>query len=230
MTLIIKNITKFYEIENNKFYALKNINIKFPNKGIVSVVGPSGCGKSTLLNLISRIDKPSEGQIIYKGFDINKFSKRKLAHYRNKEIGFIFQNYNLLENESVLTNIALPMQLANKKKRDYENRVIELLQLVNLSESFLNKKVNELSGGEKQRVAIARSLANSPSLLLADEPTGALDSKNSLQIMEILKKISERVLVILVSHNQELVNKYSDHIISINDGKTEHINLSNEHF
>lgn len=229
MTLIIKNITKYYETENNKFYALKNINIRFPDKGLVSITGPSGCGKTTLLNLISLLDKPSEGQIIYKGTNINKLSRRQLLHYRNKEIGIIFQNYNLLENESVFTNIALPMQIANKKKQNYKNRVEELLHLVNLNKDSIYKKVNELSGGEKQRVAIARSLANSPSLILADEPTGALDVKNSLQIMEILKKISERVLVILVSHNQQLVNTYSDHIICINDGKTENIDLNKEH-
>lgn len=229
MTLIIKNITKYYETENNKFYALKNINIRFPDKGLVSITGPSGCGKTTLLNLISLLDKPSEGQIIYKGTNINKLSRRQLLHYRNKEIGIIFQNYNLLENESVFTNIALPMQIANKKKQNYKNRVEELLHLVNLNKDLIYKKVNELSGGEKQRVAIARSLANSPSLILADEPTGALDVKNSLQIMEILKKISERVLVILVSHNQQLVNTYSDHIVCINDGKTENIDLNKEH-
>lgn len=229
MTLIIKNIMKYYETDNNKFYALKNINIRFPDKGLISITGPSGCGKTTLLNLISLLDKPSEGQIIYKGININKLSRRQLLHYRNKEIGIIFQNYNLLENESVFRNIALPMQIANKKKQNYKNRVEELLHLVNLNKDLIYKKVNELSGGEKQRVAIARSLANSPSLILADEPTGALDVKNSLQIMEILKKISEQVLVILVSHNQQLVNTYADHIVCINDGKTENIDLNKEH-
>lgn len=219
MSLVLDNVSRYYEVDKKRFYALKDIKIVFPETGLISIVGNSGCGKSTLLNMLSGVDKPSEGHVCFNGYDINKFSKKERLLYLNNNLGIVFQSYNLLEKETALQNIILPMQIMGKKKKEAVSFGIELLKYVNLSEKLMDKKVNTFSGGEKQRISIARALANKPKVILADEPTGALDSKNSIMIMELLKKISKDTLVVLVSHDRELVDKYSDDIIELKDGK-----------
>lgn len=214
----LENVSKSFRSERASFTAVKNVSLELPSTGLISIVGKSGCGKSTLLNLISGIEKPSKGLIKYKSKNLNKFSKRRLAKYHLQDISMVFQHYNLIEDLSVLENIALPLliggkrkSLANKKARDYLKR-FSLEQLE-------KQKISTLSGGEKQRVAIIRSLITNPAALLCDEPTGALDEKNSLLVMDELKKISKTKLVLVVSHNKELVDKYSDRILSMNDGE-----------
>lgn len=226
MSLVLDNVSRYYEVDKKRFYALKDIKIVFPETGLISIVGNSGCGKSTLLNMLSGVDKPSEGHVYFNGYDINKFSKKERLLYLNNNLGIVFQSYNLLEKETALQNIILPMQIMGKKKKEAVSFGIELLKYVNLSEKLMDKKVNTFSGGEKQRISIARALANKPKVILADEPTGALDSKNSIMIMELLKKISKDTLVVLVSHDRELVDKYSDDIIELKDGKI----VSQKHF
>ena len=205
--LILKNISKQYEGSNS--FTLKNINLKFDNQGLVCILGPSGCGKSTLLNLIGGLDFPTEGDIFIDDALLKSLNKKDLDYYHNKYVGFVYQNYNLINYLNVVENI----ELINKNK-DIDN----LLKYLHL-EVKKYKKVNNLSGGEKQRVAIARSLSNHPHLILADEPTGALDTKTSDEIMELLKKISKDILVIVVTHNENLALKYANRIIKMEDGK-----------
>lgn len=205
--LILKNISKQYH--DSKNYTLKNINLKFANKGLVSILGPSGCGKSTLLNIISSIDTPSAGKLLIDNININKLSPRTLNYYHGKFIGLVYQNYNLLNYMNVVDNI----ELINKSK--HTKSILDYLHLSD--KKFCS--VKNLSGGEKQRVSIARALVNNPRILLCDEPTGALDSKTSEEIMKLLKDISKKILVIVVTHNENLAKQYSDRIITMNDGK-----------
>lgn len=204
----------------NDFFALKDFTYTFPGKGLVSIVGKSGSGKTTIANLISLIDKPSEGKIFFNNIDINTFNKKRVQAYRNKDISFIFQHYNLLLDSNVIDNIILPRLLFQESELEAKHDACLLLDKIGLdSNSYKNKLVKDLSGGEAQRVAILRALINSPSILIADEPTGALDEKNSISIMEIFKSISKKRLIILISHNIELVDKYSDQIIILKDGR-----------
>ena len=204
--LILKSINKQYQ--GSTTLALKNINLKFENHGMVCILGPSGCGKSTLLNLIGGLDSPTSGDILIDDAILKKFSKKDLDYYHNKYVGFVYQNYNLINYLNVVDNI----ELINKSTRT--NELLKYLHLDNKK----YKKVNNLSGGEKQRVAVARSLINEPHVLLCDEPTGALDVKTSNEIMTLLKSISKNILVIIVTHNEELVLKYGDRIIRMEDG------------
>lgn len=204
--LILKNISKQYQ--GSTSLALKNINLKFENHGMVCILGPSGCGKSTLLNIIGGLDSQTNGDILIDDVVLKNLSKKELDYYHNKYVGFVYQNYNLINYLNVVDNI----ELINKNKR-----TIELLKYLHL-EHKKNSKVNNLSGGEKQRVAIARSLINEPHILLCDEPTGALDIKTSNEIMTLLKSISKDILVIIVTHNEELALKYGDRIIRMEDG------------
>ena len=203
--IILRNIYKKY----NDNYVLKNINIKFPEKGLIMLLGKSGSGKSTLLNIIGGIDTPTSGSVFYKGIEINKLNKKNINKYHKKEVSFIFQNYNLINYLSVEDNILLGRKKTN---------INYLLKKVNLYDKK-DTKVYKLSGGEQERVAIARALYNSPKVLLCDEPTGALDSKTSESIMEYLKRYSENNLVIMVTHDEQLANTYGDKIIRIIDGK-----------
>lgn len=204
--LILKSINKQYQ--GSTTLALKNINLKFENHGMVCILGPSGCGKSTLLNIIGGLDFPTTGDILIDDTILKNFSKKDLDYYHNKYVGFVYQNYNLINYLNVVDNI----ELINKNKRT--NELLKYLHLDNKK----YKKVNNLSGGEKQRVAIARSLINEPHILLCDEPTGALDIKNSNEIMNLLKSISKDILVIIVTHNEEFALKYGDRIIRMEDG------------
>lgn len=209
--LELKNVSKSYK--NTK--VLNNVNIKFREKEFVSILGPSGSGKTTLLNIIGGLDKYDEGNLIIDGVLTRNFKENDWDNYRSKRIGFIFQNYNLINHLTVLENVELALLVNGKKNK---SKIIDTLKKVGL-EDEMNKLPNELSGGQMQRVAIARSIINENDIILADEPTGALDSKTSVEIMEILKEISRNKLVIMVTHNVELANIYSDRIIEINDGK-----------
>lgn len=228
---VVNNLSKKFKIDKSSFYALKNINLIFPSSGLVSITGKSGSGKSTFLNLIAGIEKPSSGTIKINGIDITKLSDRKFSEYHLSDISIIFQHYNLFLGCSGIENVTLPLLMRGYSKNESYKKADALFERFKMSE-LKNNKVKYLSGGEKQRVAIMRSLITNPKILLCDEPTGALDSKNSILIMNILKEISESKLVILVSHNIDLVNAYSDRIItfkdgSINDDKTLIENVTN---
>ena len=216
----LQNVSRQYTIgKNEKFYAIKNISLIFDECGITTISGKSGSGKSTIINMIGGIDKPTEGHILIDNVDITKISRVKWSKLYKNKIGILFQNYNLLSDETALFNVAISLMINGMKKSSANNRARILLDHVGLKEELFNKKVSLLSGGEQQRVALARTLANEPEIILCDEPTGALDSRNSKRVMDILKEYSENHLIILVSHNPHLVNKYSDRIITIADGK-----------
>ena len=214
---VCKNLTKTFKIGSKEIKVLNNVNCLFPCKGVISICGKSGCGKSTLLNILSGIEKPSSGEVFFCGKNICKFKDKKISRYHLSDISIIFQHYNLFDDLSVIENISLPMEMRKESTNKRYERAIELLKEVGLEE-LKNRTCSTLSGGEKQRVAICRALANNPRVILCDEPTGALNQENAELIMNILKKISETRLVILVSHNLELVKKYSDKILWMKDG------------
>ena len=219
-TLLIKNLTKKYQINKDKvFTALNPTNLSFDSTGLVSIVGKSGSGKSTLLNLIARIDTPTSGEIYLYGKEYSKFKKKDDYKFLNRDIGIVFQQYNLLDDQTVLTNVEIPLLIGGMNKINAKAKAKALLESVGISYELIKNLTTKLSGGERQRVAIARAIANSPRILLCDEPTGALDSSNSVMVMELLKTISKDRLVIVVSHNLQLVKKYSDRIIELSDGK-----------
>jgi putative ABC transport system permease protein len=225
--LEIKNLTKNYQVDQTTFSAIDDLTISFPKVQFVSVLGPSGCGKTTLLNCIGGLDNPSQGDILLNGKSLSKMTSKELDSYRNNEIGFVFQNYYLIPQLSVLDNIKIALEVRDYSIREVEKRALEALRKVGL-ENLKNKKPNQLSGGQAQRVAIARSIVTDPEIILADEPTGALDSENSLSIMELLKELSKDRLVIMVTHNEELARRYSDRIISMKDGKLVHDEVVNK--
>ncbi len=198
---------------------LHNISLTFPRTGLIAVIGKSGSGKSTLLNMISLMDKPSSGTVYYMDQDTSTWSSKRINDYHNKDIGIVFQHYHLLENETVLFNVMLPALIGGHSKKEAERKAIELLESIGFKKELYHNKCSDLSGGEKERVAILRSIINNPKILLADEPTGALDSYNSLLVMETFKKISKNRLVIFVTHNNELVDKFANQVITIKDGK-----------
>lgn len=218
--LELKNIHKSYKTKTLNQHVLKGINLKFRENEFVAILGPSGSGKTTLLNIIGGLDRYDEGDLILKGKSTKNFKNKNWDSYRNKSVGFIFQSYNLISHMNVLNNVEMGMTLSGKKPKYRKSKAIELLEEVGLKE-HIHKKPNQLSGGQMQRVAIARALANDPEIILADEPTGALDSKTSIQIMELIKKISKNKLVIMVTHNAELAEKYADRIIKMKDGVLE---------
>ena len=216
--LCLNNVTRSYEINDGKKYALNHFSYTFPSCGFYGVVGKSGSGKSTLLNLISLLDKPTDGDIYFMNENIQKWSDKRKRQYRFNDLGLVFQHYNLIESETVLYNIALPQLIAGKTEKAAFQRAQELLDSIGFRKTLYNQKVKDFSGGEKERVAILRSIANNPRMILADEPTGALDSRNSELFMKMFKDISKSKLVIMVSHNNKLIDKYADEIITIKDG------------
>jgi len=216
--LKLKNITKVYNSSNEKLKALDNVSIMFRKSEFVSILGPSGCGKTTLLNIIGGLDRYTSGDLIINGKSTKYFKDRDWDSYRNYSVGFVFQNYNLIGHQTVLSNVELALTISGVSKKERKKRAIKALEEVGLKRQ-INKKPNQLSGGQMQRVAIARALVNNPDIILADEPTGALDTKTSIQVMEILKNISKDKLVIMVTHNPDLAQKYSSRIIKILDGK-----------
>ena len=216
--LKLNNIKKNYETGNESVKALKGISIEFRENEFVSILGPSGCGKTTLLNIIGGLDHYTSGDLIIDGISTKKYKDRDWDTYRNHRIGFVFQNYNLISHQTVLSNVELALTLSGVDKQTRRKKAIEVLEKVGLKDQMY-KKPNQMSGGQMQRVAIARALVNDPDILLADEPTGALDTKTSVQIMEILKEISKDRLIIMVTHNPELAKKYSTRIINLLDGE-----------
>ncbi len=216
--LELKGVIKNYYVADRVVEALKGIDLKFREKEFVSVLGPSGCGKTTLLNIIGGLDQYTFGDLVINGRSTKSFSDRDWDVYRNHRVGFIFQTYNLIPHQTVLGNVELALTIAGVGKQERTVRAKRALDKVGLKDEY-NKKPNQLSGGQQQRVAIARALVNDPEILLADEPTGALDTQTSLQIMELIKEIASEKLVIMVTHNPELAEKYSSRIIRMLDGE-----------
>lgn len=216
--LEIKNITKDYKTGDEVVHALRGITITFRDSELVAVLGHSGCGKTTLLNIIGGLDHATEGDLIINSRSTKQYKARDWDTYRNHSVGFIFQSYNLIPHQTVLSNVELALTLSGVSKAERRRRAKEALEKVGLGDQ-LNKKPNQMSGGQMQRVAIARALVNDPEILLADEPTGALDSETSIQIMELIKEIAKDRLVIMVTHNPELANDYATRIVRLVDGK-----------
>ncbi len=216
--LEIKKISKVYTTESFDQKALDDVSISFRKNEFVSILGPSGSGKTTLLNIIGGLDKYTAGDLIINGVSTKKYEDRDWDTYRNHKIGFVFQSYNLITHQSILANVELALTLSGVSKKARRKRAEEALKSVGLKD-HMYKRPNQLSGGQMQRVAIARALVNDPDIVLADEPTGALDSKTSTQIMELLKDVAKDRLVIMVTHNKELAEEYSTRIIELKDGK-----------
>ncbi|HCG36361.1 MAG TPA: ABC transporter, partial [Clostridiales bacterium] len=216
--LKLRHVTKDYLTGDTKVCALKDVNIDFRKNEFVAVLGPSGCGKTTLLNIIGGLDRYTEGDLIINGVSTKEYKDGDWDTYRNYSIGFVFQTYNLISHQTVLSNVELALTLSGVSKEERRRRAKEALFKVGLADQ-LNKKPNQMSGGQMQRVAIARALVNNPDILLADEPTGALDTQTSVQIMEILKEISKEKLIIMVTHNADLAKTYSTRIVKLLDGE-----------
>ena len=217
--LKVINLQKDFKNNRNTFKILKDVNLDVKEGEFLSIMGPSGAGKTTLLNILSTIDKPTSGKVYYENKDINKISNKELSKFRRDNIGFIFQDYNLLDSMSVEDNIALPLVIANEKQSKIKSEIIKLSKFFGI-EAHLKKYPYELSGGQKQRVATARALITSPKIIFADEPTGALDSKSSSELLNCLKEMNEKfnVTVIMVTHDPFSAS-YSKKVIFIKDGK-----------
>ena len=216
--LQLKEIVKDYGSDETIVHALKGVTLSFRNSEFVAILGPSGCGKTTMLNIIGGLDRYTSGDVLINGKSTTTFKNNDWDAYRNNYVGFIFQNYNLINHQTILENVELAMTLSGITAKERKARATEALAKVGL-DGQLHKKPNQLSGGQMQRVAIARALVNNPEIILADEPTGALDSKNSVQIMDILKEIAKERLVIMVTHNDDLATEYSNRIIKMLDGE-----------
>ncbi|MBR0408949.1 MAG: ABC transporter ATP-binding protein/permease [Clostridia bacterium] len=216
--LVLKDIAKDYQAGDTKVEALRGIDLQFREREFAAILGPSGCGKTTLLNIIGGLDQYSRGDLIINGRSTKGFKDSDWDTYRNHSIGFVFQSYNLIPHQTVLSNVELALTLSGVAPEERRRRAIEALEKVGLKDQ-IKKKPNQMSGGQMQRVAIARALVNDPDILLADEPTGALDSETSVQVMEILKEISKDKLVIMVTHNPDLAEAYASRIIRLLDGR-----------
>ena len=216
--LKIKDISKDYGIKGFKTNVLKNISIAVNEGDFISITGPSGAGKTTLLNLMSTLDKATSGKIILDGIDVSKIKNKELSKLRREKIGFIFQDYNLLDNMNLMNNIALPLALGKKRSKEIEDRVIEIAKKFGLS-NHLDKYPYQLSGGQKQRGAAARSLITNPSVIFADEPTGALDSKSAYELLDSLDRINKEnnATIIMITHDP-ITASYSNEIYMLNDG------------
>ncbi|MBD5138955.1 MAG: ABC transporter ATP-binding protein/permease [Ruminococcus sp.] len=216
--LELNNIVKNYSVGGTDIRALRGVSVKFRENEFVSVLGPSGCGKTTLLNIIGGLDQYTSGDLIINGRSTKQYKDRDWDTYRNHSVGFVFQSYNLIPHQTVLSNVELALTLSGVSKAERRRRATEALEKVGLGDQ-LTKKPNQMSGGQMQRVAIARALVNEPDIILADEPTGALDSETSVQIMELLKEIAKDKLIIMVTHNPDLAEQYSTRIIRLLDGE-----------
>ena len=218
-TLIkLKDVGKIYQMEEVKVQALKKIDLEINKNDFLAIMGPSGSGKSTLLHMIGCLDRPSYGKIIINGVDISKLNDSKLARLRGREIGFVFQTFNLYPTLTALENVELPMMIIEKNKKERRERAIELLKLVDLEERS-NHLPSQLSGGERQRVSIARALANDPNLILADEPTGNLDSRSGDEIMKIFVNLNESGKTVVVITHDQVIASHAKSIVKIKDGE-----------
>lgn len=216
--LVVENLTKIYRPKKGKpVTAINNVSLQLPQKGMVFLLGKSGSGKSTLLNLLGGLDSYTSGDILIKGKSTKDFKSSDFDSYRNTYIGFIFQEYNVLEEYTVSKNIALALELQHKKADPDE--IKSIMSNVDLETELFDRRIDELSGGQKQRVAIARAIVKNPDIIMADEPTGSLDSLTGKQVFETLKKLSQDRLVIVVSHDRESAELYGDRIIELADGK-----------
>ena len=215
--LELKNIAKDYAVGDDAVHALKGVNVEFRDSEFVAILGQSGCGKTTLLNIIGGLDQYTSGDLVINGTSTKKYMDADWDAYRNHSVGFVFQSYNLIPHQTVLSNVELALTLSGVSASERRKRAIEALEQVGLGDQ-LNKKPNQMSGGQMQRVAIARALVNDPSIVLADEPTGALDSETSLQVMGILQEVARDRLVIMVTHNPELAYQYANRIVQLKDG------------
>ena len=216
--LELKNITKVYPAGDGNVEALKGVSLQFRSSEFVSILGPSGCGKTTMLNIIGGLDQYTSGDLIINGRSTKNFGDRDWDAYRNHSVGFVFQSYNLIPHQTVLENVELALTLSGVSRKERRKRAVEALNKVGLGNQ-LKKRPNQMSGGQMQRVAIARAIVNDPDIILADEPTGALDTETSVQVMEILHEIARDRLVIMVTHNPELAERYSSRIIRVLDGE-----------
>ena len=216
--LELVGIKKDYPAGEGKVEALKGVSLRFRKSEFVAILGPSGCGKTTMLNIIGGLDQYTSGDLVINGRSTKGYKDRDWDAYRNHSVGFVFQSYNLIPHQTVLSNVELALTLSGVSKRERRKRAVEALERVGLGDQ-INKRPNQLSGGQMQRVAIARAIVNNPDIILADEPTGALDTQTSLQVMEILKQISEDRLVIMVTHNPELAERYASRTVRVLDGK-----------
>ena len=214
----ISSISKEYVMGDNKLLALNNVDVSIKEGEFVSIMGSSGSGKSTLMNIIGCLDVPSNGDYFFRENNISNYSSNKLAELRNKDIGFIFQNFNLLPRLNALENVILPLLYSGKSSKERTNLALAALENVGLKDRT-HHRPNQLSGGQQQRVSIARAIAGTPKLILADEPTGALDSTTSLEIMKILNDLNKRgITIVLVTHEDDIA-KYGSRIIKMKDGK-----------
>lgn len=215
---LLDNICKSFSNGKQINTVLKNINLSFPKSGLFSIVGKSGCGKSTLLNILMGIEKPTSGKIYFNGKDISKMNDKEFSRYHLCGVSLVFQHYNLFNHLTAFENVILAQEIADKSKKELTEKAKELFARFHI-ENLMSRKVSNLSGGEKQRIAILRSLISDPDAILCDEPTGALDVENSREIMEILREISREKLIIMVSHNKNLVEEFSDYILTLKDGE-----------
>ena len=220
MTILeVNGLKKIYSTRfgGNKVEALKNVNFSVEQGEYVAIMGESGSGKTTLLNILAALDKPTEGNVILDGNNLSKLKESQISAFRRDNLGFVFQDFNLLDTFTLEDNIYLPLVLAGMPYKKMHDRLVPIAERLGIS-ALLKKYPYEVSGGQKQRAAAARALITNPKLILADEPTGALDTQTSVQVMEILKRISKDKLVIMVTHNPELAEKYSTRIVRILDG------------
>lgn len=216
--LRVTNLKKIYEMGSITVSALRGVSLEIERGGFVTIMGPSGSGKSTLMNIIGCLDHPTEGRVEIEGIETSKMNRSELAYIRNKKIGFIFQSFNLLPRMSALENVILPFLYSDQPKNRSKEKGLSLLKAVGLEERVMHKP-NELSGGQKQRVAIARALVNDPAIILADEPTGNVDSHSGLEIMVLLQKLNSNAMTILMVTHDQYIAQHSHRIIHLNDGK-----------
>ena len=216
--LQIKNISKTYKTGDLVQVALDNVSLNLRDNEFLAILGPSGSGKTTLLNIIGGLDRYDDGDLIINGISTKKYKDRDWDTYRNHTIGFVFQSYNLIPHQTVLRNVELALTIAGVSSRERKKRALDALDQVGLKDQA-HKRPNQMSGGQMQRVAIARALVNNPDILLADEPTGALDTKTSVQVMDLLKQVANDRLVVMVTHNPDLANEYANRIVRLQDGK-----------
>lgn len=218
MILSVKNVVKIYELGSINVPALRGVSLEAEKGSFVAIMGPSGSGKSTLMNIIGCLDRPTEGSVEIEGIKTARMDRSQLAYIRNRKIGFIFQSFNLLPRVSALDNVKLPFLYSDQPKDHHKEKALKLLKMVGLENRIMHKP-NELSGGQKQRVAIARALVNDPAIILADEPTGNVDSRSGLEIMTLLQKLNNEGMTILMVTHDRSIAQHSERIINFSDGR-----------